>query len=412
MANPHIEFLPLHPALPAATRARLDVLVRVHAPEVEKAHSRPRLNLALSIDRSGSMEGEKLAFAKRAAHHAVELLQAGDRFSVLAFSDEVEAIAMGGGAEEKESLHLAIEAIDASGSTALHAGWTSGAAAVRAALEEGQLARVIVLSDGQANRGETRPVRIAEHVRREAAEGVSTTTLGVGTDFNEDLLEAMAKAGDGDYHFIESASQIPELFAVELAGLSATFGRKCSLGFEPAEGVRVVEVLNDLELNPLGRFKLPNLMHTRPLEVVVRVEVGSNAVGGRLFKTRFAWTGAEGMRQRVHTECELPVLPVEAFHTLAANPEVAIKVALLQVARARREAVRKIDLGDFTGARDTLLVAMEQLPSQLSHPELLAERHSLRDLLNDLDSGNSALARKKSTSQNFDLQRSKPRRFH
>ncbi|MCI0571101.1 MAG: VWA domain-containing protein, partial [Myxococcaceae bacterium] len=232
MSEPRIECVPLFPAVASDRSTVLDVLVRITPPELERKGERLPLNLALVIDRSGSMAGEKLAFAQQAARHAVGLLEGRDRLSLVVFDDEVETLVVGGTASEQKALLAAIEGIDTRGSTALHAGWHQGSRHVAAGRAPGQLDRVILLSDGQANRGETNPDAIAAHVRRMAVEGVSTTTMGEGLDYNEDLLEAMARAGDGDYHFIESPAQLPDIFAAELHGLMATFGRAVSLGVE------------------------------------------------------------------------------------------------------------------------------------------------------------------------------------
>src|SRR5262249_5766614 len=145
-------------------------------------------------------------------------------------------------------------------STALHAGWKEGGKQVQQHLIAGGLNRVLLLSDGLANVGVTDPDAIATDANRQAREGVSTTTMGLGDDYNEDLLEAMALAGDGNYYYIESPQQLPDIFQTELKGLMATFGKTVSLGVEQQDGVTVADLLNDLDRLPNGRYKLPNLV--------------------------------------------------------------------------------------------------------------------------------------------------------
>jgi len=126
-----------------------------------------------------------------------------------------------------------------------------------------ELNRVILLSDGLANVGETNPDAIASDVHGLAKRGVSTSTMGLGDDYNEDLLEAMARSGDGNYYYIASAEQLPSILEQELQGLTATFGSAATLHLEPQGDVVVADVLNDLDVDASGQFKLPNLTFHR-----------------------------------------------------------------------------------------------------------------------------------------------------
>jgi len=92
---------------------------------------------------------------------------------------------------------------------------------------------VLLLSDGQANHGERRPQIIAEHVRGLTGHGVSTSTVGLGRSYNEDLMRAMADAGDGNFEHIEDPAQLPAFFESELQGFSRT--RVCLAEFSEPE---------------------------------------------------------------------------------------------------------------------------------------------------------------------------------
>ncbi|HWG83947.1 MAG TPA: VWA domain-containing protein, partial [Deinococcales bacterium] len=297
MSEPRVEFIPLKAAVSSTRDTTLEVLVRVTPPEAQAASARPALNLGLVIDRSGSMGGEKISYARKAARYAVGQLLQTDRVSVVAFDDRVEVVVPSALAGDKLAITTAVNGIHSRGSTDLHAGWLAGAEQVATHLDPARLNRVVLLSDGQANAGETNPDRIASQVRALQERGVSTSAYGLGLDYNEDLLEAMARSGDGNYAFIESPSQLPEIFARELSGLLATTGRSVSLGLEPQAGAAVLDVLNDLDRTQFGRFKLPNLVSGNPLDVVLRLRVPASH-GGECLRVRLAWDDPKGSGRR------------------------------------------------------------------------------------------------------------------
>src|SRR5690606_29018573 len=120
-------------------------------------------------------------------------------------------------------------------STALFAGWAEGVTQVMTCSVADASARVVLLSDGQANVGLRDAPAIATDVGEAAAHGVTTTTMGFGRSYDENLLRTMADAGQGNYVFIEDESQVAEAFQHELSGLSALRGKNVRL--EASAGV-------------------------------------------------------------------------------------------------------------------------------------------------------------------------------
>ncbi|MFN7175096.1 MAG: vWA domain-containing protein, partial [Thermaurantiacus tibetensis] len=170
---------PRRPALLAGLDNALEVLVRAEAaPAPEGAGHRRRLDLALVIDRSGSMAGQPLAEAKRLAAEMVARLDPRDRIAIVTYDDAVQVPVPSRPVGERASILAAIAGIEAGGSTALHAGWAAGAEEAARAVAEADVARVLLLSDGCANHGLTDPDRIAAHCREMAEAGVSTSTYG------------------------------------------------------------------------------------------------------------------------------------------------------------------------------------------------------------------------------------------
>ncbi|MBD2110218.1 VWA domain-containing protein [Nodosilinea sp. FACHB-13] len=413
-ALPTVELIPLHGAIVTQQPMTLDVLVRITPPAVALESDRVPLNLSLVIDRSGSMQGQKMHYAREAARFAVENLLPCDRISVVLFDDRIETLVPSTLATDKNTLLEKLRHVHSRGSTALHAGWVEGGVQVSQYLNPAQLNRVIVLSDGLANVGETRPDAIANDVHGLAQRGVSTTTLGIGNDYSEDLLAAMARSGDGNFFHIESAEQLPTIFETELSGLAATLGQRVSLGVKPGNGVTVMDVLNDFEKTDTQRYKLPNLMVGSPIQVVVRLLVPALSQSCELMQVRLAWDDAEQPgRQVLRAGLELPLVSAEQFSDFPADAAVQEQVALLMAARARREAVMFSDRGDYAAATDSLSrvrVAMSAMPPSAM---LMEEQATLEDLESDYQSGAIARARKKAYSQAYNLSRtgqSQPRR--
>ena len=412
---PTIELLPLKPGLRAHQPSDLTVLIRLHAPVlVHTARPRPPLNLALVIDRSGSMAGHPLQMAKEAAQAAVRQLDPEDRVSIVTFDDAVQVVVPSTLVNDQKAILKATQGIRSGGSTALHAGWFAGASEVASHLQAAALNRVLLLTDGQANVGLQRLGDIAPQVQGLAQRGVSTSAIGLGAHYDEDLLLGLATAGDGNFEHVEDPAKLPSFFESELQGFSRTFGRTVSLGLEPNPefGVTVADVLNDLPRNTFGRLQLPNLQGAQPIDVVTRLQVPAQPGRGGplgLMRVRLAWDDAQG-RQRLRAQLDLPVLDESAYAALTPDPQVQEVTALLEAARLKRQSMDALDRGDRVVAESHLRSAARLVQAAPMSPGTLAESAALDALSADLSAEDDAQLRKRALSQAYDRTRSKPRR--
>jgi Ca-activated chloride channel family protein len=302
-----------------------------------------------------------------------------------------------------------IKEIQTGNTTALHGGWKEGGNQVSPFRIAGGLNRVVLLSDGQANVGETNPDAIASDVNRLAKEGVTTSTMGLGVDYNEDLLEAMAESGDGNYYYIESPRQLPDIFQTELKGLMATFGKTVSLGIEPQDGVAVLDVLNDFDKVATGRLKLPNLLAGMPVLVVVRLQVPPMERESELCRFRLAWTSPkiEG-RQTALAGLTLPVVNAAAWGAYAANVEVQERASLLLIARFKKEAARCMEQGDQQGALRYIEEAKRIVAAAPNTLEMQREAEAIAEIEAHLKSGAFRAGTKLAKYQRYQRRRSKP----
>lgn len=212
----------------------------------DETDQRAPLNIALVIDVSGSMEGEKLHAAKEAALGLTERLTSDDRLTVVSFASEVE-VHLDAVPVTPENLALItteIRNLRTRGRTFLSGGWFAGVeCAARVAEEQPELTpRVIMLSDGMANDGITDRTELFEHAGELRVRGVVTSTLGIGDNYDEHLLRGMAEHGGGRLHDAELVEEIGTVLHGELDDILLTLIEQSKVSLTAPQSVSV-EVL-------------------------------------------------------------------------------------------------------------------------------------------------------------------------
>jgi len=240
----------------------VDVLLRLraHIQEVDTPSQRTPLAISLVIDRSGSMGEGRLTEAKRCALDLLSRLKDEDWVSVVIYDDQVEVLLETMSARmAKALLPLRLDEIQPRNMTNLHGGWLKGAETLAPRAGRGMVSRVILLSDGQANRGLLEREAIYEQVRELASAGVTTSTVGIGFDFNEELMTGIATAGQGNSWYGQRAEDLAESFDAELSFLTSLVWQdvrvKLTTPLLPRMGQ--IKVRNDYVQNAAGQYCLP-----------------------------------------------------------------------------------------------------------------------------------------------------------
>ena len=229
--------------LPVNGSQRAIVKVTLDAPPPPQTRERPAVNLAIVLDRSGSMSGEKLNKAKDAAIEALRRLSPQDIFSLVVYDHNVRTIVPAQSAGNVEWIEGRISNIRSGGNTALFGGVSQGAAEVRKNIRSEYVHRVILLSDGLANVGPSTPDDLGRLGTALIKENISVTTVGVGTDYNEDLMTQLAQNSDGNSYFVESSYDLPRIFASELGDVLSVVAKRVQLQIECPDGVRPLSII-------------------------------------------------------------------------------------------------------------------------------------------------------------------------
>jgi Ca-activated chloride channel family protein len=377
--QPTILLSPLKPAIPAQGGA-IDIMVRVQGPdqpEPSNTKITPK-RLSLVVDRSGSMSGQPLHEALKCVEHIASCMTSDDRISVVVYDDKVTVLMPLGPVTSQEAMKRLLSTVREGGSTNLFGGWEEGAKQ----LEKGQdpsISRVILLSDGQANHGLLDQGANEKHCREWLAKGVSTTTVGLGRGFNEDLMIAMAKAGGGQQYYGQNAADLFDSFDEELSLLQALCLRQLSLKLIPAQGV-IVEPLGVFDQNEDGTYQLSDLAWGAESWLAVRLHISPSAAGQSrdLLAATVQGKALDGQIITAHAAMlSLHAFDQAAFEALPTDEAMERRLQEVDFAKSSLELSRLVNAGNVTAAR-ALVKDLEKRFGQ--HPWLQAKLKRLREL--------------------------------
>lgn len=375
----------------ALGRSERFLLVDVVAPTVapDPSRRRPPVNLGFVLDRSGSMGGQnKIGLAKQAVLEAIGRLDAPDRLAVVTYDNEIEVV-LGSIVASPEARTLAadrLRAVDARGSTDLHGGWLAGCEQVASGIQPEGVNRVLLLTDGLANIGVTDPEKLTSFAYDLRRRGVTTSTFGVGNDFDESLLQSMADAGGGHFYYIGDVAQLRDHITSEVGETLEVVAREVVLELTMPESTRV-EALSPFRVEQRGGrvlVYLGDMVSGQMLSIVLRLTFEYGEVG-REAGVLVRIADRDGAFDRARPALETAAV-AWAYADHAANDaqprdrDVDRVVARLFAERAKQDAVRLNREGRYEDAGKSLEGVRKRIAAYAgSDPELREIVSELRD---------------------------------
>jgi len=365
--------------------------IAITAPVPEARHREP-MNLAVVLDRSGSMADEgKIEFAKKAVSALIDQLREDDLFSFVIYDDVITVLREARRVGNKNDLRRLLEEVTPRGATNLGGGLFEGLRQVERHRDKEYRNRVILLSDGLANRGTTDPNELRRIAQRYRARSISITTIGVGLQFNENLMLGLSESGGGNYYFIESPRTLASIFQKELDGLSCVVAQNASVELTLADGVRIHDVIGCEHQRESGRVVIPvgDLYAGERRELTVELTVPPGTGRLRLAKGVLHYDGNLGW--------------FESWPSFSASIRYTKDFAEIDKSRDI-ETQAKVDVALSTRNVEQALRALDEGRQGDAVKEIRAARAALQSSLASFPSGagSSILVEQESRLQDFD----------
>ena len=345
----------------------LFLYLELKAAKAKGEKERIPLNISLVIDRSGSMAGAKLDYVKKAVAFVIDHLNQKDILSIVQYDNQVEVVSAAAPVTDKATLKRKVKAISSRGTTNLSGGMLEGYQQVAANRKEGYVNRVLLLSDGLANRGITEPAQlqaIAQKKFREERIGLSA--FGVGADYNELLLTNLAEYGGANYYYIDSPEKIPEVFAEELEGLLTVVAQNTRLELEFPESQLEFKKLYGYPGQLTGTrisISLNDMFSGEEKAVLAEFTLKPDTGGPIQFELSGAYEDVGNTLDRIRFQEQIRIEPTSSTEEFGKgiNLKTAENVALFLATDLYEAAFLASDRRDYAKARELTQKALHYL---------------------------------------------------
>jgi len=223
--------IPSSPYILKGIQNSIQVLFQIKTGKIQEEASkkRPSIDLAVVLDRSGSMGGSKINHAKEAIKNIIENMDSEDKLHFIVYDSEVDVIFEDGDLKHRELLIKQVDDVMVRGSTNISGGLETATNILLKTRIEGRTQRIYLFSDGLANSGLKTHNELFDLTKSIYEKKISTCTFGIGADFDEDLMKGIAEYGNSYYFYIERSEQIEKFVSAALGALLGTIGKDAIL---------------------------------------------------------------------------------------------------------------------------------------------------------------------------------------
>jgi len=364
----------------------ISLLVELTAPIAMADRPHPPRTLVVVLDRSGSMQGERLSGAQWALTDLLDRLDPDDRFGLITFDNTVRVDIPVAPLVDKTRARQCIAEVRPGGATDLSAGYLRGLQEARRSVV-GAGCRLLLISDGHANAGVVDPEQLGAVAAKAAADGITTTTLGFGLGYDERLLKAIAAGGNGSELFAEHADQAVAAISAELDGLLAQTAQAASVLVRMSPCCRGMKLVNELTSVPTSdgvQIELGAFYSGEARRLVITFDVpGIAALGlAQVADLDFTWVELPALVQHsVTVPVHVNVVPGDQAAGRIPDPTVRTELAFLRTQQAKRAAADRMSSGDASGG----IAAMRAAGSMLRAAMAAAPAAMRADLSEDLN---------------------------
>jgi Ca-activated chloride channel family protein len=336
-----------------AQTLHLNIQIQGAERQAQKTERAP-LNVAFVLDKSGSMNGDdKWGYVRRALENAFERVGEDDYVSLVAYDTEVQVVFSPTRNLEADWAARKLSDLSPGGSTNLHGGLKKGAEMAKEHLGKRYVNRVILLSDGLANVGPSSPRELGALAEELSGQGLVMSAIGVGADYNEDLMLNIAKNSGGAYYFIDDPKKIASIFDEEMQGLLSVVARDVELFIRLPEGVTFKKSLDKGDSIAVSgqtiRLRMPEIASRQTSNLMLELEVAPGEERDNIALAEVEVRYADALRDNApgqisqHAAVRAAASP-EAVEA-SANAEVIARVYQLQSVANREQAMKLMDEG-------------------------------------------------------------------
>lgn len=358
-----------------------------------KNSERPPLNIALVLDRSKSMENEqKFAYTLDAARAVIENLSPRDVISIISFNEQAVVLSPAGKVVNKAFLNHRLDEISPSGVTDISAGLLEGIAQIKSQLEEGQTQHVLLLTDGKANRGILDPEAMRNIAATAHAGGISISTLGCSSEFNEKRLKLLAKAGGGRYRYVRSAEELPTAFKEELQGMLQVSAQNVRIQITLSKGDRIRKIFGRFLQQPQSSYeiKIGNLRAGERGGLLLALQPDGFKAGDEiLVTTKITFDNPDTVERSSQTISNRASFSSKIdVEKQGVNPETIHYGEVLEAMETTREAVESFDLERYQKAQAGFVQSYNkarQYALDADNQDLLNQTFLLKHFMQELE---------------------------